>query len=75
MATASPKPKTRNKKTKKKKKTKASSPRLKQMTVQVKPRAQRAFRRLALDGGTTGIVLIAEALNLLFKKHKRPQVA
>ena len=45
------------------------------INVYVSPEAHRQLRILALDKKLSGQRLIVEALNLLFAKHKLPQIA
>lgn len=43
--------------------------------LQLRPEANQQFEILKAELGTSGKKLMAEALNLLFKKHGKPEVA
>jgi hypothetical protein len=45
------------------------------VSIFVEPRAFKQFKQLALDTDMTGQDLGREALNLLFEKHQRDQIA
>jgi hypothetical protein len=45
------------------------------VSIFVEPRAFKQFKQLALDTEMTGQDLGREALNLLFEKHQRDQIA
>lgn len=47
----------------------------KKKTFEILPVADREFEILRAETGKTGIELAAEALNLLFQKYGKPQVA
>ncbi len=47
---------------------------LKTKAFELKPEAARQFEILKAETGKTGIVLIAEAMNMLFKQYGKPQL-
>jgi len=53
----------------------ASSDRKVPFSSYITPRARDLLRDLAYEARTDQVALVSEALNLLFAKHRKPQVA